>query len=185
MSAARERFFRLSLRERLIGTALLAGGGLFWFSLVFGDLRDLFERWERVGAEIGFQETVLSRGERVEADIAARLAEVEAEQSLSAASFVEAVDRIARAVGIAPDMDPVETREGEMVSVHALDLGFDDVALVPLIDFVRRMEEDGLPVSIEEMLLSANQRTPERLDAVLRLTGFEFRQAAGGTVPSP
>ena len=72
---------------------------------------------------------------------------------------------------------PVETRDGEMVSVHRLDLGFSDIAIVPLIDFTRRMENDSLPVSIEEMLLSVNERTPERLDVVLRLAGFEFRNA--------
>jgi hypothetical protein len=161
----------------LIAVVLLAGAGLFWASHVLQGFRDFAERHERVKAELAYQETVLSRAETVEADIATRLAEVESEQSLTAASFVEAVDRISRGVGLAADMDPVETRDGEMVSVHRLDLGFSDIAIVPLIDFTRRMENDSLPVSIEEMLLSVNERTPERLDVVLRLAGFEFRNA--------
>ena len=143
VNALRERFFRLSLRERLIGVVLLAAVGLFWASSVLGGFRDAFDRSSRVAAELEFQETVLSRSESVEAEIAARLEQMEAGRSLTASSFVEAVDGLSRQVGLTPDMDPVESRRGDMVSIHRLDMGLDDVALVPLIDFVRRMEKDG------------------------------------------
>jgi len=170
----RDRFFRLSLRERLIGVVLVSAVGLFWLSSVVQGFRELWERNQRISGELEFQETVLSRESKVEQEIAERLEEMEADRSLSAASFVEAVDRISRIVGLRPDMDAVETKAGEMVSIHRLDMDFDDVAIVPLIDFVRRMEDDGFPVSIEEMMLSVNERSPERVDVVLRLAGFEF-----------
>ncbi len=185
MNFLRERFFRLSLRERLIAVVLLGAGALFWTSSVIGGFRDAVNRNARVAAELEFQETVLSRSESVEAEIAGRLEEMEARRSLTASSFVEEVDRISRNVGLTPDMDPVESRSGDMVSIHRLDMDLDDVALVPLIDFVRRMEDDGLPVSIEQMLLSVNQRMPEEVDAVLRLSGFEFAAGSSRLASAP
>ncbi|MEM0966855.1 MAG: hypothetical protein AAGJ81_11955 [Verrucomicrobiota bacterium] len=184
MIQVRERFFRLSLRERTIAVALILGIGLFWGSSVLGGLRDAFERNGRVSAELEFQDTVLGRKSAIESEIAVRLEEMDAERSLSASTFVEIVDEIARGVGLSPDMDPVETLRGEMVSVHQLDLGFDDIQLVPLIDFIRRIENDGIPVSIEEMLLSVNERAPERLDIVLRLAGFEFDSGSPARSPA-
>jgi len=181
----RERFFRLSLRERLIALALLVGLALFWFSAVIGGLREHVDQNERTSAELEFQQTILSREESVEEEIAARLKEMDAGRSLTASSFVESVDQFSRAVGLRPDIDPVETMGGEMVSVHRLELYFDDVAIVPLIDFIRRLENDGLPVSIDEMLLAVNERSPERLDVTLRLAGFEFEPGPSGIASAP
>lgn len=176
----RERFFRLSLRERLIAVVLLAALGIFWASSVVSGFRETADQNQRVSAELEFQETILSREASVEEEISQRLEQVDAGRSLNASSFVEAVDQFSRGVGLRPDMDPVKTFRGEMVSVHRLELYFDDVAIVPVIDFIRRLENDGLPVSIDSMLLSANQRSPERLDVSLRLAGFEFESGPSG-----
>jgi len=182
---ARERFFRLSLRERIIALALLAGVAIFWASAVLGSLRETFERSERTTAELEFQQTVLSREDSVEEEIARRLEQMEAGRSLTSSSFVESVDQFSRAVGLRPDIDPVETTDGEMVSVHRLELYFDDIAIVPLIDLIRRLENDGIPVSIDEMILSVNERSPERLDVTLRLAGFEFEPGPSGLASAP
>lgn len=181
----RERFFRLSLRERLIAVVLLLGVGLFWGSSILTGYREKLEENRTLGGELEFQAAILSREQSVEETIATRLAEVEAEQTLTASSFVEAVDQFSRAVGLRPDMDPVETIQGEMVSVHRLEMEFDDVAIVPLIDLIRRLENEGIPVSIEEMLLSVNERSPERLDVSLRLAGFEFNSGPAGLAVLP
>ncbi len=171
----REQFFRLSLRERLILVALLFALGIFWASGVLAGLRETVERNQRISGELEFQSAVLARKDVVEEDIAVRLAQMDSERSLTASSFVEAIDQFSRSVGLQPDIDPVETIQGEMVSVHRLELFLDDVAIVPLIDLIRRLERDGLPVSIDEMILSVNERSPELLDVSLRLAGFEFK----------
>ncbi|MBC2603106.1 hypothetical protein [Puniceicoccus vermicola] len=181
----RERFFRLSLRERLIAVVLLLGVGIFWASSMLSGYRALMERNQRASAELEFQKTVLSREDSVEEEIASRLERMEAQRTLTASSFVEAVDQFSRGVGLRPDMDPVETMSGEMVSVHRLELYFDNVAIVPLIDFIRRLENDGIPVSIDSMLLSVNERSPERLDVSLRLDGFEFNTGPTGLASAP
>ena len=183
--SVRERFFRLSLRERLIAVVLLLGLGIFWASSILSGYRETLEENRTLSGELEFQSVILSREESVEMSIASRLAEVEAEQSLTASSFVEAVDQFSRAVGLRPDMDPVETIKGDMVSVHRLEMEFDDVAIVPLIDLIRRLENEGIPVSIEEMMLSVNERSPERIDVSLRLAGFEFNPGPTGLAIVP
>ncbi len=182
MSAIREKFFGLTLRERLIALVLVAAAGIFWLSLVIGGFKDLAERQKRATADLEFQETVLSRAGTVEAKIEKELSELDSQESLTASSFAEAVDGLSRDAGLAPDLDPVDTRNGELVSVHELDLSFDDVAIVPLIDFTRRMQERSLPVSIKEMILTVNPRTPERVDVKLRLSGFEFNSIPSSTL---
>ncbi|MGE9291052.1 MAG: hypothetical protein ACQKBT_08685 [Puniceicoccales bacterium] len=181
----RERFFRLSLRERLIAVVLLLAVGIFWGSSVLSGFREVLDQNQRISAELEFQDIILSRESSVEQEIALQLKRMDAQRSLTASSFVEAVDQFSRGVGLRPDMDPVETMEGEMVSVHHLELYFYNVAIIPLIDLIRRLENDGIPVSIDAMLLSVNERSPERLDVSLRLAGFEFNPGPSGLASAP
>lgn len=185
MNRVRERFFQLTLRERIIAAVLLCSIGIFWAASVIGQLGKLSERFRSTASEFNFQEEILSRSDQVEASIANRLAELESQEALTAASFVEAVDGISRAVGLSPDLDPAETQSGDLVSVHELDVSFDDVAFVPLIDFIRRIQEQALPVSISEMQLSVNPRSPERVDVMMRLSGFEFDPVSATTLGTP
>ena len=185
MSSLRERFFRLGRRERFLASVLLSALLVFYGSHLFRQLVTLREDLDRVRADLAYQEEVLERGPLIEARINRLLAAREARQSLTVAEFTEIVDRLSREAGLRPDMDPVETREGSLVSVHGLVLSFDDVALVPLIDFARSVRESGRPVSIEEMVLSVNERQPTRLDADLRLTGFEFHDSTGSLARAP
>jgi hypothetical protein len=185
VSSLRERFFRLGRRERLLAAVLLTALVVFSGSRLLQQLGAVREDLERVRADLTYQEEVLQRGPAIEARINRLLEAQDASQSLTVAEFTEIADRLSREAGLRPDMDPVETTEGSLVSVHGLVLSFDDVALVPLIDFARSLRESGRPVSVEEMVLSVNERRPTRLDADLRLTGFEFHDPTGALARRP
>lgn len=185
MRTLRERFFRLGRRERWLAAVLLTALALFYGSRLlqqFGTVRD---ELARVRADLAYQEEVLQRGSAIEARISRLLAAQDASQSLTVAEFTEIADRLSRRAGLPADMDPVETTEGSLVTVHALVMSFDDVALVPLIDFARSLRESGRPVSVEEMVVSVNERRPTRLDVDLRLTGFEFHDSNGALARAP
>ena len=86
------------------------------------------------------------------------------------------IDAILRQVALSgsADIDPVQTREGEIFNDHNLRIRLSRISIAQLIQLNKLLSQETPYINLQSVRVTKNRRNPEELDVRFKINSFDL-----------
>jgi hypothetical protein len=170
------QYHQRSLREKF----LLFGFVLIIFAIWTQSFMERSNQWndqrQVANVELTTQQQWLDREEQYANQLTKALEKVEPSKTFTAAQLSGKVDELIRKINLESkaDLDPVQTKNGEIFNDHTMRLRVNDISISEFIQLNTVLKENTPYIEPKSIRISKNQRKPEEMDVRFEINSFDL-----------
>lgn len=173
----RPGFLARSRREKFLAVLFLVVLALIWLSMFISRAKAMGLRLGSDGATARSQAQWLDGTEEIEVRYNEALTRLSGAALPSRSAVQASVTALANKYGFSPfRIDPPQTQRRDKFTFHTFSVSIDKAEYGKLEAFQKDLATSLPTVNLEQITLQSQPRTPELLDARLRLVAIEFTQ---------
>lgn len=181
MSASQNKILsaykKTTLREKLLTLVFIVVILVLWSDSLLGRYADWNGARKAATVDLMTQQQWLDRSGQYEAELQRALSRVDPTKTFEATQLSGRIDSLLRSSGLSTkaDIDPVNTREGEIFNDHNIRVRLNRISISQLIEFNQALKKDTPYINIESVRIRANKRNPEELDVRFEINSFDLK----------
>lgn len=172
----RRLFNRMTVREQVLTLTFVLVILFIWTSSILkrGKAWDLNR--QKVQSDLFIQQQWLDRADDYEASYKKALERVDPRKTFDGAQLSEKIDSILRQAGLSSsaDIDPVQTREGEIFNDHTIHIRLKRISIAQLIQLSQLLRKETPYINTQSIQITKNRNKPEELDIRFRINSFDL-----------
>ncbi len=172
----RPAFMARTRREKILALLFLIAMVVIWFSSLSGRVETAMIRNHSLQANKKNQDKWLNERQTIDADYQSSLALLSEVNLPTRNEFAGQIDTMLRKYQFGFRVDPPQTKAGNTISEHTVNVSIEKAKLGPLMDFTTEIKERFPYVSLEQLTLIPDRRNPALINARLRLVAIEFNR---------
>ncbi len=170
-------FRRMSVREKLLTLLFILVMLFIWT----GNLVNRSSTWNhsrtQAQADLTIQQHWLDRSDEYTVGLASALERVDPTKTYEGPQLSGRIDSILRQVSLSSsaDIDPVQTREGEIFNDHNVRIRLSRISIAQLIQLNKLLSQETPYINLQSIRVTKNRRNPEELDARFKINSFDLK----------
>jgi hypothetical protein len=175
---AKRLFRQLTIREQLFALTFLLVLLFIWTGSVLKRSKQWNSDRQQVKADLNVQKQWLDREALYEENYQQALKRVDPRKTFEGAQLSEKIDAILRKTGLSSsaDIDPVQTREGEIFNDHTISVRLKRISIAKLIQLNELLSKETPYINIQSVRINKNKNKPEELDIRFKINSFDLIQ---------
>ncbi len=174
-----KRFFRrMTVREQLLALTFMLVILFLWTGSVLKRGRAWNSNRQQAKSELMVQQQWLDRADDFEASYQLALKRVDPQKTFESARLSGKIDELLRQSGLSgsADIDPVQTREGEIFNDHTIRVRLKRISIAKLIQLNQLLSKESPYINIQSVQIDKNKNKPEELDIRFKINSFDLIQ---------
>lgn len=173
---AKRLFRRMTVREQLLLLAFIVVVLFIWTGSVIKRGKAWNADRQQTQSDLDVQQQWLDRADEFEEKYQQARKRVDTKKTYDGAQLSGKVDNLLREAALSgsADIDPVQTREGEIFNDHTIRVRLKRISIAQLIELNQLLSKETPYINIQSIRISKNQRKPEELDIRLRINSFNL-----------
>lgn len=172
---ARVLFQRLTSREKTLLCAFIWVILIICFAFALRDFRVFLNGWEVTGTELDRQQGWLDMKPELDAALKQELEFFQSDKILDRAALTGRVEQLATQSGITNFTYNTRSEDKDIHVEHTIRLNIRDTPMEELIAFDQAINGESPYINKVSVVLDANRRNSELLDANITLNSFELK----------
>lgn len=171
-------FNKRNLREKFLLQGFMIILLLIWLQGLFSKASLWNDGRKTASIELQTQQQWLDRETQYSEALEKALEKVEPSKTYSAAQLSGKVDAIVRSIKLETktDIDPVQTRNGEIFNDHTMRLRLKNVSLNEFITLHQNLKEHTPYIAPKSIRITKNQRNPEEMNIRFEINSFDLKE---------
>ena len=171
-------FRRMTVREQLLALIFILVILFLWTGSILKRGRAWNSSQQQAKSELMVQQQWLDRADDFEASYRLALKRVDPQKTFASAQLSGKIDEILRKSGLSSsaDIDPVQTREGEIFNDHTIRVRLKRISISKLIQLNELLSKESPYINIQSVRIDKNKNKPEELDIRFRINSFDLIQ---------
>jgi len=180
LAKARALYSATSLREKLLALAFILVALIIWSNNWLGRLSEWNDARRLNAVELATQQQWLDRSNEFTEAMARALERVDPQKTFKYSELSGRVDELLRRTGLSTkaDIDPVNTREGEIFNDHNLRIRLNRISISDLVTFNELLEQDSPYINILSVRIKSVRNQEEQLNVRYELNSFELKEGS-------
>ena len=179
MNALKDRlralYKRMSLREKLLSLLFVLVILFIWSNNWLSRLSEWDALRKLSGVELQTQQQWLDRSDLLTEQLTFALERVDPSKTYAAAQLSGHIDNLIRRSGLSADIDPVNTREGEIFNDHNLRVRLGRISIAQLIQINSLFQKETPYINIQSIRIQKDRRNPSQLDIRYEINSFDLK----------
>jgi len=177
LEQAKRLFLRMTVREKSLTLAFILVMLFIWT----GNLLKRSSAWndnrKQATTDLQNQQQWLDRSEQFTTGLANALERVDPKKTYAGSQLSGRIDAILRQVALSgsADIDPVQTREGEIFNDHNIRIRLNRISIAQLIKLNKLLSQETPYINIQSVSVTKNRRNPEELDVRFKINSFDLK----------
>ena len=169
-------FKRMTVREQLLALAFFLVLLLIWI----GSILERSKTWnsirQQTQSELAVQEKWLNLKAYYEKSYQSALTHLDSKKTFEGVQLSEKIDAILRQADLSSsaDIDPVQTREGEIFNDHTINVRLKRISIAKLIQLNELLRKETPYINVQSIRINKSKNNPEELDIRFRINSFEL-----------
>jgi hypothetical protein len=149
-----------------------------WTGSVLKEVKAWDSNRRQAQSDLVVQQQWLDRAEDYASRLEQALERVDPKKTFEGAQLSEKIDAILRQAGlsISADIDPVQTREGEIFNDHTIRVRLKRISIAKLIQLNELLRKETPYINIQSIRITKNKNKPEELDIRFKINSFDLIQ---------
>jgi hypothetical protein len=179
LSKAKRLFLRMTLREQGLSLLFILVMLSIWCSSLIHRSSAWNQSRQLAQSTLHTQQQWLDRSEQFTIGLANALERVDPTKTYARAQLSGQVDRIVRQVGLSSkaDIDPVQTREGEIFNDHNVRIRLSRISIAQFIQINTLLSQETPYINLQSVRVTKNRRNPEELDVRFQINSFDLNES--------
>jgi type II secretory pathway component PulM len=171
-------FRRRTVREQLLALIFILVLLFIWTGSVLKEVKAWDSNRRQAQSDLVVQQQWLDRAEDYASRLEQALERVDPKKTFEGAQLSEKIDAILRQAGlsISADIDPVQTREGEIFNDHTIRVRLKRISIAKLIQLNELLRKETPYINIQSIRITKNKNKPEELDIRFKINSFDLIQ---------
>ncbi|MGK0176310.1 MAG: hypothetical protein ACI91V_000169 [Lentimonas sp.] len=171
-------FKRRTVREQLLALIFILVLLFIWTGSVLKEVKAWDSNRRQAQSDLVVQQQWLDRAEDYASRLEQALERVDPKKTFEGAQLSEKIDAILRQAGlsISADIDPVQTREGEIFNDHTIRVRLKRISIAKLIQLNELLRKETPYINIQSIRITKNKNKPEELDIRFKINSFDLIQ---------
>lgn len=176
LSKVKRLFKRMTVREQLLALIFILVMVFVWVGSTLKRSKAWNADRQQTQSDLLVQQQWLERADDYEASYKKALQRLDPKKTFGSAQLSERIDTIVRQAGLSgsADIDPVQTREGEIFNDHTIRLRLKRISIAKLIQLNVLLRKETPYISIQSVRITKNKSKPEELDIRFRINSFDL-----------
>ncbi len=166
---------RMSLREKLLSLLFVLVILFLWSNNWLSRLSKLNAQRKLTEVELQTQQQWLDRSDLLTEQLSVALGRVDPSKTFAAAQLSGHIDNLIRSSGLSADIDPVNTREGEIFNDHNLRVRLGRISIAQLIQINSMLQKETPYINIQSIRIQKDRRKPSQLDIRYEINSFDLK----------
>ena len=179
MNALKDRsralYMRMSLREKILSLFFVLVILFVWSNNWLSRLSEWDAQRKLTGVELQTQQQWLDRSDLITEQLAVALERVDPSKTFAAAQLSGKIDNLIRRSGLSADIDPVQTREGEIFNDHNLRVRLGRISIAQLVQINNLLQRETPYINIQSIRIQKDRRNPSQLDIRYEINSFDLK----------
>ena len=179
MNALKDRsralYKRMSLREKILSLFFVLVILFLWSNNWLSRLSKWDAQRKLTGVELQTQQQWLDRSDLITEQLAVALERVDPSKTFAAAQLSGKIDNLIRRSGLSADIDPVQTREGEIFNDHNLRVRLGRISIAQLVQINNLLQRETPYINIQSIRIRKDRRNPSQLDIRYEINSFDLK----------
>ena len=177
LQQAKRLFLRMTVREKTLTLSFILVILFIWT----GNLLNRSSAWndnrKQATTDLQNQQQWLDRSEQFTTGLANALERVDPKKTYAGSQLSGQLDDILRQVALSgsADIDPVQTREGEIFNDHNIRIRLNRISIAQLIKLNKLLSQETPYINIQSVSVTKNRRNPEELDVRFKINSFDLK----------
>ncbi|TVP76925.1 MAG: hypothetical protein EA353_11370 [Puniceicoccaceae bacterium] len=173
----RALYKRMTLREKCLALLFLLVILFLWTNHWMGRLSTWNNARNLAAVELQTQQQWIDRTDFYSQAVNAALQRVDPSKTYAAAQLSGRVDSLIRQSGLSnqADINPVDTREGEIFNNHELRVRLSRISIAQLIQLNNLFSKEAPYINLKSVRIEKNARNPEQLDVRYEINSFDLK----------
>ena len=174
-----KRFFRrMTVREQLLALIFLLVLLFIWTSSVLKRGKAWNSDRRQALLDLAVQQQWLDRAAYYEESYQLALKRVDPKKTFENTQLSEKIDALLRQTDLSSsaDIDPVQTREGEIFNDHTISVRLKRISIAKLIQLNELLRKETPYINIQSVRIIKNKNKPEELDIRFKINSFDLIQ---------
>jgi len=166
------------LREKFLLQGFIVILILIWMQSIFSKTSTWNDQRKTASIELLTQQQWLDREAQYAEALEKALEKVEPSKTFSAAQLSGTVDAIIRSIQLETktDIDPVQTRNGEIFNDHTMRLRTNSISVNEFIKLNENLKKHSPYIAPKSIRISKNQRKPEAMNIRFEINSFDLKE---------
>ena len=173
------RFFsRMTIREQLLALVFILVILFIWTGSIIKRGNAWNSDRKQAKSDLLVQQQWLDRADDYEVSYKKALKRVDPGKTFAGAQLSEKIDSILRQAGISSsaDIDPVQTRKGEIFNDHTIRIRLKRVSIAQLIQLNQLLRGETPYINTQSVRITKNRNKPEELDIRFKINSFDLNE---------
>jgi hypothetical protein len=170
-------FLRMSVREQTLTLLFILVMLFIWTGSLLNRSSAWNDNRKQAQADLQNQQQWLDRSEQFTVGLANALERVDPQKTYAGSQLSGRIDAILRQVALSDsaDIDPVQTREGEIFNDHNLRIRLSRISIAQLIQLNTLLSQETPYINLQSVRVTKNRRNPEELDVRFKINSFDLK----------
>ena len=175
---AKRLFKRRTVREQLLALMFILVLLFIWTGSVLKQGKAWDSNRRQAQSDLVVQQQWLDRADDYASRLEKALERVDPKKTFKGAQLSEKIDAILRQadLSISADIDPVQTREGEIFNDHTIRVRLKRISIAKLIQLNELLRKETPYINIQSVRITKNKNNPEELDIRFKINSFDLIQ---------
>ena len=176
LTKAKHLFRRMTVREQLLSLVFILVMLFIWSGSVLKRSKAWNSGRQQAKSDLFVQQQWLERADDYENSYKQALRRVDPKKTFEGAQLSEKIDTILRQTALSgsADIDPVQTRKGEIFNDHTIRVRLKRISIAKLIQLNELLRKETPYISIQSVRISKNKSKPEELDIRFVINSFDL-----------
>ena len=178
LKKAKRLFRRMTVREQLLTLIFILVMLFIWSGSVLKRSKVWDSDRQRAQSNLFVQQQWLERADDYENSYKLALQRVDPKKTFEGTQLSEKIDTILRKADLSgsADIDPVQTREGEIFNDHTIRVRLKRISIAKLIQLNELLRKETPYINIQSVRITKNKNKPEELDIRFKINSFDLIQ---------
>lgn len=169
-------FKRMTVREQLFALIFLLVMLFIWTGSILKRSRAWNTDRQQARSDLRVQQQWLDRTVYFEESYQQALKRVDPKKTFEGARLSEKIDAILRQTNLSrsTDIDPVQTREGEIFNDHTISVRLKRISIAKLIQLNELLSKETPYMNIQSIRITKNKNKPAELDIRFKINSFDL-----------
>lgn len=169
---------RMTVREQLLALIFMLVIVFIWAGSSLNRVKAWNSDRRQARSDLVVQQQWLDRADDFEASYQQALQRVDPKKTFEGPQLSEKIDNILRQSGLSSsaNIDPVQTREGEIFNDHTIRVRLRRISIAKLIQLNALLRKENPYINIQSIQINKNKNKPEELDIRFKINSFDLIQ---------
>ena len=171
-------FLRMTVRDELLTLLFILVMLFIWTSNLLNRSTAWNHSRTQAQSDLSIQQHWLDRSDQFSDGLERALERVDPQKTYEGPQLSGRIDSILRQVSLSgsADIDPVQTREGEIFNDHNLRIRLSRISIAQLIQLNKLLSQETPYINLQSVRVTKNRRNPEELDARFKINSFDLKK---------